>query len=65
MIVRGCGGWLVEEAEMGAAAGPGLEGVVEHFAEAEGAVIEGVATGGGVVAIKVSLAVADTYPVGN
>ena len=46
-----------------AAAGPGLKAGVEQFAEAEGAVIEGVATGGTVVAVEIALAVANTHPI--
>ena len=47
------------------AAGPGLKAGIKPFAEAEGAVIQGVAAGGAVVAVEIALAVADAHPVGN
>ena len=56
---------MIEEAEVLAAAGPGLEAGIKQFAEPEGSVIEGVATGGAVVAVEVALAVADPHPLGH
>ena len=54
---------MVEEAEVLAAAGPRLEAGIEELAETEGAVVEGVAAGGAVVAVEIPLAVADADPV--
>ena len=56
---------MVEEAEVLAATGPGLEAGIEPFAETERAVVEGVATGSAVVAVEIALAKPHPHPVGH
>ena len=56
---------LVEEAEVGAPASPGLKARIEQLAEPKRAVVEGEASGGAVVAVEIALAVANPDPVGH
>ena len=60
-----CSVRLVEEAEVLTTAGPWLKTWIEQFTEAKGAVIQREPAGCTVIAVEVSLAVANAHPVGD